>query len=202
MGQQSEEAKPEAKGGSRLSNNLTTSRKSGYGLKSHHVSVSRGDAKKLRDLLAGNNPSQLRLHRNNDGYPSTPSGGEIKSRAEGSGHQPSTLKTMPNRKPLYQQLQMRDALVERESLEEKKKRLEEIRAFHKPIEKKDMMDHALKYEKIRMQKDHENKQKRKAEIIAERQRRENLPTFTGVRQSSDDMLDHLRSPGGILGIEK
>ena len=97
---------------------------------------------------------------------------------------------------------MRDALVERESLEEKKKRLEEIRAFHKPIEKKDMMDHALKYEKIRMQKDHENKQKRKAEIIAERQRRENLPTFTGVRQSSDDMLDHLRSPGGILGIEK
>ena len=85
VGQQSEEAKPEAKGGSRLSNNLTTSRKSGYGLKSHHVSVSRGDAKKLRDLLAGNNPSQLRLHRNNDGYPSTPSGGEIKSRAEGSG---------------------------------------------------------------------------------------------------------------------
>ena len=72
---------------------------------------------------------------------------------------------------------MRDALVERESLEEKKRRLEEIRALHKPIEKKDMMDHALKYEKIRMQKDLENKLKRKAEVKAERQRRENLPTF-------------------------
>ena len=76
------------------------------------------------------------------------------------------LKTVipPNRTPLYQQMAMKDALIEKESLEEKKKRLEEIRAFHKPIEKKELMDHALNYEKQRIEKEMEVKQKRKAEI--------------------------------------
>ncbi len=32
------------------------------------------------------------------------------------------------------------------ALQQKKKRLEEIRALHKPLEKRDMMEHALKYE--------------------------------------------------------
>ena len=31
-----------------------------------------------------------------------------------------------------------------------------------------MMDHAIKYEKIRMEKEHDIRQKRKAEIVAER----------------------------------
>lgn len=35
------------------------------------------------------------------------------------------------------------------ALQMKKKRLEEIRALHKPLEKKDMMEHALKYEQVR-----------------------------------------------------
>ena len=48
---------------------------------------------------------------------------------------------------------MREAIIERESLEEKKKRLEEIRAFHQPIQKLEMMDHALKYDKIRLDRD-------------------------------------------------
>ena len=33
---------------------------------------------------------------------------------------------------------MKDVVMERDALEEKKKRLEEIRAFHKPIESKDI----------------------------------------------------------------
>ena len=59
---------------------------------------------------------------------------------------------------------MREAIIERESLEEKKKRLEEIRAFHQPIQKLEMMDHALKYDKIRLDRDQEVKNKRKATI--------------------------------------
>ena len=60
---------------------------------------------------------------------------------------------MPNRQPLYQVMALKDQEIERESLEEKKKRLEEIRAFHKPLEKQDLMDHALKYEKIRLERE-------------------------------------------------
>eukprot|EP00353_Schmidingerella_taraikaensis_P003769 CAMPEP_0185567386 /NCGR_PEP_ID=MMETSP0434-20130131/676_1 /TAXON_ID=626734 ORGANISM="Favella taraikaensis, Strain Fe Narragansett Bay" /NCGR_SAMPLE_ID=MMETSP0434 /ASSEMBLY_ACC=CAM_ASM_000379 /LENGTH=53 /DNA_ID=CAMNT_0028181603 /DNA_START=995 /DNA_END=1156 /DNA_ORIENTATION=- len=53
---------------------------------------------------------------------------------------------MPNRgKPLYLQMALKDSEAERDALEEKKKKLEEIRAFHKPLEKRDMMDHALNY---------------------------------------------------------
>ena len=97
----------------------------------------------------------------------------------------------------------KDLEIERFSLEEKKKRLEEIRAFHKPLEKKDLMDHALKYEKIRSAKDHDIRLKRKAETEAERLRREKLPTFKSVRASQDsDVLGVLREPGQLLGIEK
>ena len=39
--------------------------------------------------------------------------------------------------------------MEKGTLEEKKKRLEEIRALHKPLEKQDLMEHALNYERIR-----------------------------------------------------
>ena len=39
------------------------------------------------------------------------------------------------------------------------------------------MDHQLKYEKIKMEKEHDIRNKRKAEILAERQRQEVLPTF-------------------------
>ena len=68
-------------------------------------------------------------------------------------------------------------------LEEKKRRLEEIRAFHKPIEKKDMLDHALNYEQIRLQKEQDLRDKRRAEIKAEQERRSKLPTFKAVRAS-------------------
>ena len=76
--------------------------------------------------------------------------------------------------------------------------MEEIRAFHKPLKKQDIMDHQLKYEKIRMEKEHDIRNKRKAEILAERQRQEVLPTFMQER-NSDAVLDVLRSPGNILG---
>jgi hypothetical protein len=69
-----------------------------------------------------------------------------------------------------------------------------------------MMDHALKYEQIRMTKDNDIRQKRRAEILAERQRREKLPTFKSMRASHDgldeDGLGGLREPGQLLGIER
>ena len=39
------------------------------------------------------------------------------------------------------------------------------------------MDHALKYEKIRQDRDSKIKEKRRSEMLAERSRREKLPTF-------------------------
>ena len=62
----------------------------------------------------------------------------------------------------------RDLEIENQALEEKKKRLEEIRAFHKPLEKQDMTEHALKYERVRLERENEIKLKRRAEIQAER----------------------------------
>lgn len=111
------------------------------------------------------------------------------------------LKTLPNRKPLYIEMAQRVEKQDKESLEEKKKRLEEIRAFHQPLKKEEMMDHAMKYEKIRQDKEHDIRQKRKAEILAERERKERLPTFSQSR-TSQDVLDSLRKPGQILGAEQ
>ncbi len=88
------------------------------------------------------------------------------------------------------------------ALKEKKKRLEGIRALHKPLEKKDMMEHALKYEQVRLQKGLELIDKRKAELKAERMRREKLPTFKSVRSSQDGALNELRKPGQVLGVER
>ena len=46
-----------------------------------------------------------------------------------------------------------------------------------------MMDHALKYDAKRSEMEHDIRQKRKAEILAERQRKERLPTFNSLRTS-------------------
>ena len=51
-----------------------------------------------------------------------------------------------------------------------------------------------------MEKEHDIRNKRKAEILAERQRQEVLPTFMEER-NSNAAYDVLRSPGGILGQE-
>ena len=94
-----------------------------------------------------------------------------------------------------------DIEQENKALEEKKKRLEEIRNFYKPLDKQDLANHALKYSKIRIDKEHDIRQKRKQEILAERIRREKLPTFGYVRSSVEigsparDKLDVLREPG-------
>ena len=60
----------------------------------------------------------------------------------------------------------------------------------------------MNYERIRQEKEFIKKQKRKAELQAERDRRNMLPTFKQVRSSTDDILDVLREPGKLLGIEK
>ena len=51
----------------------------------------------------------------------------------------------------------KDVEFENLALEEKKKRLEEIRAFHKPLEKQDMTEHALNYERLRLERENEIK---------------------------------------------
>jgi len=61
--------------------------------------------------------------------------------------------------------------------------LEEIRALHKPLEKKDIMEHAINYERIRKEKEMMIREKRKALQQAERERREKLPTFVRGSQS-------------------
>ena len=96
----------------------------------------------------------------------------------------------------------KDVEFENLALEEKKKRLEEIRAFHKPLEKQDMTEHALNYERLRLERENEIRQRRRAEILAERQRREKLPTFKSLQASQDNALDQLRAPGQVLGIEQ
>ena len=84
-------------------------------------------------------------------FPMTPSGGQNTGLRSGlSINKP--IKTQPNRKPLYVEMAERNQEVEKQSLEEKKKKLEEIRSFHQPLKKESMMDHALKYDQIRMEK--------------------------------------------------
>ena len=59
----------------------------------------------------------------------TPSGGEKVSMRGAPGNS-KPMKTLPNRKPLYVEMVEREKMKEKEGLEEKKKRLEEIRSFH------------------------------------------------------------------------
>ena len=61
----------------------------------------------------------------------TPSGGEkVSLRGGPASNIQKPMKTLPNRKPLYVEMAEREKLKEKEGLEEKKKRLEEIRSFH------------------------------------------------------------------------
>ena len=54
-------------------------------------------------------------------------------------------------------MQMKEQELEKESLMEKKKRLEEIRAFHQPLDRGDMMDYALKHDEVLRQRKEEIK---------------------------------------------
>lgn len=56
-------------------------------------------------------------------------------------------------KPLYEKFKNEfETSEELMSLAAKKKRLEELRAFNKPVTKADIAEHALKYEKTRLEK--------------------------------------------------
>jgi len=96
-----------------------------------------------------------------------------------------------------------DSELEKDALENKKKKLEEIRALHKPLEKSDLMSHALNYERIRMDKELIQREKRRALLRLEEERKGQLPTFSKLKSSMDsDALDMLRAPGQLLGIER
>ena len=97
---------------------------------------------------------------------------------------------------------MIDVHLEEQSLQEKKRKLEEIRSLHKPLEKRELAEHAFKYEQMRVERETSLKQKRKQEILAEKERKNLLPTFRSVRASYDDGLEKLRAPGQLLGAAK
>jgi len=46
------------------------------------------------------------------------------------------------------------------------------------------------------------REKRRADLQAERERKNKLPTFKSTRASTDDALNVLREPGQLLGIER
>ena len=69
---------------------------------------------------------------------------------------------MPKGTPLYMRMAQKDKELERDALEEKKKRLEEIRAFYQPMDSRDIREHALKYDFNRLVKDEEILEKRRA----------------------------------------
>ena len=69
---------------------------------------------------------------------------------------------MPKGTPLYMRMAQKDMELERDALEEKKKRLEEIRAFYQPMDSRDIREHALKYDFNRLVKDEEILEKRRA----------------------------------------
>lgn len=134
----------------------------------------------------------------------TPGGMSAKNVSIKSSFLKKEFNSIPNRKPLYLEMAQKTDDQERDALEEKKKRLEEIRALHKPLEKKDIMEHAINYERIRKEKEMMIREKRKALQQAERERREKLPTFVRGSQSGgqDDVMDMLREPGQLLGVER
>ena len=99
-------------------------------------------------------------------------------------------------------MKLKEQEFENETLEERKKRLEEIRNLHKPLDRGNMMDYALKHDETHKMNLEKIKQKRRAEIQAEKQRREKLPTFNFRTSTDIDALENLREPGKLLGIEK
>ena len=54
-------------------------------------------------------------------------------------------------------------------MEQKKRQLEEIRNFYKPIEKRDIEEHVLRYERARQSKLEESRKAREASLQAERE---------------------------------
>lgn len=54
-------------------------------------------------------------------------------------------------------------------MEQKKRQLEEIRNFYKPIEKKDIEEHVLRYERARQTKLEESRRAREASMHAEKE---------------------------------
>ena len=52
--------------------------------------------------------------------------------------------------------------------------MEEIRSLHKPLEKRDLAEHAYKYEKMRLERDQSIKDKRRKEVQAEKERKNSV----------------------------
>jgi hypothetical protein len=59
-------------------------------------------------------------------------------------------------------------------LEQKKKQLEELRNFHRPLQKTDFTEHAVKYERLKQLKLEENKRQRDLSLQAQKDHYANL----------------------------
>jgi len=80
-------------------------------------------------------------------------------------------------------------------LEEKKKKLEEIRNFYKPIERTEFEHHAKHYEKYKKKKNEEIRRDREKSIQDERDRYENLkykPKLSDQLKQELDEVAHKR----------
>ena len=112
--------------------------------------------------------------------------------------------------PLYEKIKHDyDQLEERLTLENKKKRLEELRSFNKAVTKTELAEHAMKYEQARLEKRETQKKNLRSAIQQDRERASLLPTFAAVRNSADPdatsgerILAKLKQPGGLLGIQE
>ena len=73
----------------------------------------------------------------------------------------STIDTSASKARLYKKMEAQTMIAEEVSLKEKKKRLEEIRSLHKPLEKKELAEHAYNYQKTKIERETSIKNKRK-----------------------------------------
>ena len=72
-------------------------------------------------------------------------------------------------KPLFKQLEEKyKQEIEMPQLEQKKKQLEELRSLHKPLDRKEIQEHAMKYESIKQTKMEEIKRTREMSLQKER----------------------------------
>lgn len=82
---------------------------------------------------------------------------------------------MHTQKPLYKVYEEKyKQEVELPQLEQKKKQLEEIRNFYKPMPKTELEDHAVKYERIRQGKNEESRKLREQSLNQEREHYQRL----------------------------
>lgn len=95
------------------------------------------------------------------------------------------IKDVKKSKPLYKQFEEKyQNEIEMPQLEQKKKQLEELRSFYKPLDKKELTEHAQKYEHLKSTKLEEIRRSRELTVVEQRNHVKGLryKPSTGVRE--------------------